>query len=203
MKMRSKSVAWLAALLGLGLASCTTLRTTVDYDREVDFSKYRTFHIKNVHAQPGPGVRPPGGPGGPGGGPPVAPNDLADRRIKRALEAVLTAKGLRRDDENPDLWVVPHVRLSHETVVYSWDAGWGYGWRWRYGLGWGAASVAEIPIGTLIVDLVDAHAKELVWRGTATDTIDPHASPQEKEQALTEAVEKMFRDFPPGRGSGR
>jgi hypothetical protein len=181
----------LLALFALSLAACTTLRTTEDYDRSVDFSKFRTFHIKNVHPQPEPGAR------GPQGAP--LPNELADRRIKNALAAELTAKGLHRDDENPDLWVVPHVRLSHETVVYGWDAGWGYGWGWRGRFGWGAAAVEQIPLGTLIVDIVDAHAKQLVWRGTATDTIDPHASPAEKERALGEAVAKMFLDFPPGR----
>ena len=51
-------------------------------------------------------------------------------------------------------------------------------------------------MGTLIVDLVDAGKKALVWRGTATDTIssDPNARSQEK---VDDALTKVFATFPP------
>ncbi len=41
------------------------------------------------------------------------------------------------------------------------------------------STVQQIPVGTLVIDLVDAKAKQLVWRGTASDTIDQDASPEE------------------------
>jgi len=68
--------------------------------------------------------------------------------------------------------------------------------RWRRA-GPAVATVEQIPVGTLIVDLVDATAKEMVWRGTATDTLKPQATPAEKEQALTQAIAKMLEGFPP------
>ena len=59
------------------------------------------------------------------------------------------------------------------------------------------STVQQIPVGTLIVDLVDANQKELVWRGTATKTLDPGSSPEEKQKHLDEAVQKMFGNYPP------
>jgi hypothetical protein len=58
------------------------------------------------------------------------------------------------------------------------------------------ATVKQIP-GTLVVDLVDATAMELVGRGIATDTLKPDATPAEKEEALSRAIAKMLEGFPP------
>lgn len=160
----------IAAGAVLALSACTTLRTTSDYDRSVDFSHFHTFTFKDVQADK---------------------TELGDRRVKRALEAELLSKGIRRDDEHPDLWVVYHLRVGRGPALYTYDAGWGYGWGWRAGY------VRPIPVGTLLVDLVDRHAKELVWRGTATDIVDIDATPAEKEEDLRNAVGKMFQDFPP------
>jgi hypothetical protein len=49
------------------------------------------------------------------------------------------------------------------------------------------------------VDLVDANRKELVWRGTASDTLDPEASPEKKEKNLQEAMAKLLEKFPPAK----
>jgi hypothetical protein len=46
------------------------------------------------------------------------------------------------------------------------------------------------------VDLVDAKDKQLVWRSTASDAIDPNATPEEREKTLTKAVSKMFETYP-------
>ena len=52
-------------------------------------------------------------------------------------------------------------------------------------------------MGTLIVDLVDASQKQLVWRGTATKTLDPSSSPEQKQASLQKALDEMFEKFPP------
>jgi hypothetical protein len=165
-----------AALTAATACASSTLRTSVDYDRSINFSKYRTFAYRDVQQ-----LR----------------SELVGRRIHQALTDALTARGLQENQISPDLWVVPHVRLSHETEIRTYNTGWGYGWRWRRP-GPAVATVEQIPVGTLIVDLVDATAKEMVWRGTATDTLKPRATPAEKEAALTRAIAKMLEGFPPG-----
>jgi hypothetical protein len=48
--------------------------------------------------------------------------------------------------------------------------------------------------GTLIVNLYDAKAKQLVWRGIATGTLSDNG---DKNQNLVhKAVEKMFKKYP-------
>jgi hypothetical protein len=46
----------------------------------------------------------------------------------------------------------------------------------------------------LAVDLIDAKAKKLVWRATATDTVSDN--PQKNEKKIHKAVEKMFEKYP-------
>jgi len=175
--MRRRTI-WLSLAVAASLAAlaaCSTLRTTADWDPARDFSKYATFAFKPVRPEP---------------------NEIASQRIKRAIEAALVSKGLRRVDESPDLRVVTHYRLRHQKELVTYNAGWGYGWRWRGAGGMSTTTVRNIPVGTLVVDLVDAKEKELAWRGTAADTVKDD-TPAEKEQALQEAMAKLFEGFPP------
>ena len=170
------------AILALFAAACSTLETTTDWDRSKDFSKYRTWTWKDDDA---------------------IKNDILAKRIQTGVTAELNTKGLSRTDDNPDLWVVAHARLSKQTRVDYYNSGWGYGWYGGYyggGMTMSTATVREIPVGTLIVDLVDAKQKAIVWRGIATDTLKPERSSEEKEKALNEALAKMFKDYPPPSG---
>ena len=42
-----------------------------------------------------------------------------------------------------------------------------------------------------------ASAKSLVWRGTATKTLDPKAKPEKQQKNLAKAVAKMLKNYPP------
>jgi Domain of unknown function (DUF4136) len=177
-RTRTIVLAVLSAALLTGLAGCATLRTSADYDSHVDFASYHTYAFKDVH--PGRAA-------------------ILDHRIKSAVAATFAAKGLREDAANPDLWVVTHARVVYEPSPVTWEIGWGWGWPWGPGIGIGRANayVERIPVGTLIVDLVDVRAKELVWRGKASDVLDRGASPADKDAAIASAVTKMFEAFPP------
>ena len=70
-------------------------------------------------------------------------------------------------------------------------------WGWGPGIGIGNAYVEYFPVGTLIVDLVDVRAQELVWRGRASDVLERGAAPADKDAAVARAVTKMFETFPP------
>ncbi len=170
--------ATLVAVLALGLAACSSLKTSTDYKPGTNFSKYKTFAFKDVDN---------------------VKNAILVDRIENAVSAQLTAKGLRRDDANADLWVVAHPRLSQQTQINTYNTGWGYGWGWRGGAGMQTSTVEQIPVGTLIIDLVDSKDKELVWRGTASDTLKEKATPEEREQNLNAAMAKLFEGFPPAK----
>jgi len=89
--------------------------------------------------------------------------------------------------------------LSTGGVRLAGARGWGWGWRGWGGAGWQTATVSNIPIGTLIVDLVDPSEKRLVWRGVATEYVDKilKMDPEEKTKAANEAMAKLFKEYPP------
>ncbi|HWF46702.1 MAG TPA: DUF4136 domain-containing protein, partial [Bryobacteraceae bacterium] len=51
-------------------------------------------------------------------------------------------------------------------------------------------------VGTLVVDLFDASNKQLIWRGSASDTLSDKSEKNIKN--LDKGVQKMFDHFPPG-----
>jgi hypothetical protein len=167
------------AMSVLAAIACSTLQVSYDYDRTADFSKFKTWSLKDDGS---------------------ISNPLILRRFENAVNDEMTRRGITRNNDNPDIWVAAHTRMSTQTQIQTFDSGWGYGWGWRGGYGGGGMStstVQQIPVGTLIVDIVDAQRKELVWRGTATDTLSPTSSPEEKDKKLSEAISKMFANFPP------
>lgn len=172
-----KALLMLAAMT----AACSTLQVSSDWDHSASFSGYKTFALRE-------GTK--------------ARNSLIQDRIDRALTTTLQSKGLRMDPENPALLVYPHVRVGKEQQINYNTYGYGgwYGW-----YGWGAggwstttATVREVPVGTLIVDLVDAQKKALVWRGTATNTIT--SQDQVSQENIDKGVAKLFETFPPPTG---
>ncbi len=179
----------MAALAVAGLAGCATVNISTDYDRKVDFGRYKTFKVlesKEIKSY------------------------LVTERIEDAITTVLRAKGLEPASDHPDLWVAYHARIDKQTQFdtssfgYGWG-GWGgyygpYGAYGPYGMAGGTVTtVRQVPVGMLVVDVVDAGAKEMVWQGTASGTLDPRATADDKDWRVNNAVKKMFADFPPGK----
>src|ERR1700738_2645093 len=71
------------------------------------------------------------------------------------------------------------------------------GWAQGGGGGVGDPTTTEqdYKVGALVIDLYDAKTKQLIWRGSAQDTLSDKATQNEKN--LAKAVAKMFKAFPP------
>jgi len=152
-------------------------RVDVDFDRDVDFSKYKTYAFTE--------------------GTPT-PVTLTNQRIEKAIEAQLTAKGLTRVESNADLTVVFHCSVTERTQFSTRNLdgwGWGRGWRRWGGGGTEITEVEQIPVGTLIVDIGDSSTKRYIWRGTATKTIS--SKPDKNAKVIDNVMKKMFEKFPP------
>src|SRR5689334_12088028 len=62
---------------------------------------------------------------------------LVKERTYAAIAVQLEARGLRQDNDHPDLYVTARRTFKTETTVYSNDWGPGYGYGWGWGWGWG------------------------------------------------------------------
>lgn len=168
-------------VLGVG---CSTISTNYDYDTATDFSRLRTYDWMKVP-------------------PSSQTSPFVLDRIKTATDRVLHAKGYQQTSNNPDFLLAAHAGQQSKIQVTDWGYGYGYAPRARRYRGGryrgGGLDVYEYHEGTLILDVVDARSKNLIWRGTATGTIDPGATPEKKTQKIDDAVQEVLRDFPPPR----
>ena len=167
-----------AALVVLAPALALAQKTSFDYDKSTDFSKFKTYTLKD-----GTKVGQP----------------LIDKRIDTAIEEQLAAKGLTRNDSAPGIVVVYHVAFDKQKDITTFSSGgyggYGYGW----GGGWGTTDVRvnEILVGTLVIDIADAAKKEVVWRGMGVKEVDTQAKADKRDKNITSAVTKIFKNFPP------
>jgi hypothetical protein len=163
-------VAWLGTTV---LASTVTY----DYDRTANFSRFRTYTWTR--------------------GNPVT-DPLNHQRIVRAVETQLAARGFTKVDSgrNPDVFVAYHAAMDQSIEINAFGSG-GFG---PYGLGgsrMGTARADKVTVGSVVVDMVDAADRKMVWRGSASQELDPRASAEKKDKAVNKAIEKMFKNYPP------
>ena len=162
------------------LSACTTVKVAYDFDKQVDFSKYKTYTLSEESMKMA-GV-----------------NQLNRDRIIAAVESQLAAKGFTKA-ENAD--VIVDVRLKGEeiqTATATTSGGYGYG-RWGYGGGFSTTQVNydKYVEGTLFITLIDKATEKIAWQGTGTKTVDENASPEKREQNIDYAVSQIFTKYPP------
>ena len=57
---------------------------------------------------------------------------------------------------------------------------------------------SSIDVGKLVIGLFDPGTKQLVWRGSASKTLDINKDPDKNYRNLEKAMAKLFRNYPPG-----
>jgi hypothetical protein len=166
------------------LAACSQYDIKYDYDVESNFQNFRTYAwIPQQISE-----------GSTSASTAMQRNTLLDKRIRSAVDVNMAAKGFTVDENNPDLLVVYHTGMQNKVDVTDW----GYTYSGSY---WGWAGrdidVYNYTEGTLLIDLVQAHDKELVWRGSATGVVDPNRSPEEVQERINDVVAQIFSNYPP------
>ncbi len=179
MKKKFKTLSVLVLLILV--SSCSSVRVAADYDKNAKFGEYKTFAFFKTGIDK------------------AEISDLDKRRILRAIEAELLAKGFTKS-ENPDLLVSLFTKSQQRVNVYN--NAWGYGgWGWGgFGPGWGwgwnnQPTVSTRTQGVLYVDLIDANKKELVWQGMGTGYLSQNM--EKKEIRIKEFVSKIMEKYPP------
>jgi hypothetical protein len=170
-------VAVIASLATTALAQ----KVTYDYQRGTDFSQLQTFSIKEsppadaaaslTTAYDSPIVR---------------------QNTNAAVAAQLEGRGMKRDDDHPDVYVTTRRTFQTDYVVYG-SPGWGYGWGYY---GYGPYYSEPLTVGTLTVDITNAQTGELLWRGVAERDAHPMSNPQHRLERISQEVNKMFKNYP-------
>lgn len=165
-------------LVLVSVTSCSSVRVASDYDKNANFNSYKTFAFFKTGIDK------------------AEISDLDKRRILRAIEAEMLAKGFQKSS-NPDVLVSIFTKSKERVSVYNNTWGWGGfgpGWGW----GWNNPStVSTSTEGVLYIDLIDAKKKELVWQGKGTGYLTSR-SVEKKEARIKEFVNKIMERYPPG-----
>lgn len=172
-----KLISLLSLILIITLGSCTTVRVASDYDKQADFTTYKSFAFYK------PGIDK------------AKISDLDKKRILRAIEAGMIAKGFTKSSE-PDLLVSIFTETKENVNVYQNNFGWGYGWGWNpWYWGTGYNRVSTTTQGTLYIDLIDANKKELIWQGMGTSALTHNVD--RKQEKMNEIVGAILEKYPP------
>jgi len=180
--------------LVLLLASCSSIKVTNDWNREVDFTTFKTYSLYPWDTHNNKVV-----------------NDYDKQTIIMAIKQEMNSRGYQLVEKNGDLVVSAFVILNNETSYQSYTnhySGWaGYGGGWGYygrpgyyGYGWGPSYSTtttyktEYTKGTLIIDIFSLADKKLIWQGIGsgevTDDLD------QRDRRLPKNISQIFRRFP-------
>lgn len=168
LKSRLMRVFILTLLAALGAFA---QKITVEFDEAADFSKYKTFAIRDGQLNSRN---------------PALNSELVKKRIDADIERGLTARGLTMVSGRSDLNVRYRFGSARRAEIETYPAGWrGFGTR-----------VVRVPYteGTLVLDLRDPSTRSLVWRAIASEE---KRDAIKIESRLDEMVGKSVERYPP------
>lgn len=128
---------------------------------------------------------------------PMIENSIVNRALRGNLVQGFERRGYVVDDSNPDFVVAYYASARDKLEVSHWD--YGYQWRPRWWRGWGrdwyGPAVTRYTEGTVIIDVLEANTKELLWRGQGVAVV--LGDEQQYLAELAETVTAILQRFPP------
>lgn len=126
-----------------------------------------------------------------------------ERRIRDAVDNQLAVQGYEKQSSaTPDFLVGYHVALNKKLAVTTMNEYYGtvIGPRWHHSTPrwYGSETyVYDYDEGSLVVDVIEAGGRKLIWRGSAIARVDTTASAERKTKRINEAVKRILAQFPP------
>jgi hypothetical protein len=171
-----------ALTISAALSACATMAIITEHDPNAPLQAMRTYHWAQEHPL--------------GVDDPRIDTARVHRAIRDAIDTVLQDGGYEPRTTNPDFVVDYHAVVEHrmvealarihpgdETELVS------VGPEEEYG--------REYDEGSLIVDFLDPETKRVVWRGLARDEVNWRLTPDEIDERIRKAVQKILSRFPP------
>jgi uncharacterized protein DUF4136 len=179
--MRSRLL--FAALAAVLVACGSAVRVNTSVAPNANFSSLRAFRVMSPPARRDNRSIP--------AEHPMLDNSIINRSLRADLVSAFQARGYGLDPTDPDFTVAYYASTREKLDVTAWD----YGYPGRWG-GWRARTEYEVrPFteGTVIVDVVDARTRDLLWRGQGVSVVsdDPETYMKNIRSTVTAIVEKF------------
>jgi hypothetical protein len=177
--MRSIARTLAIGLFAFGIVGAPILAQTVtiDYDHTVNFIKFKTYTWEKVHATD-PGV---------------------EDRITIALNRDMAGRYMSEVPKNGDVTiaVVEASKDKQEFTTFYDSLGSDYSWQRPWGSGFmdSQATLSDIPVSTLIIDIYDTKTHKLLWRGTVTGPVE--GSQDKMNNTIDKEVTDLIGKYPP------
>jgi hypothetical protein len=174
----------LAIGLVTGLAGCSNIRVTTDFDPQTNFQPLRSYAwLANVRTPSDD---------------PRLHNSLVDTRVRAAVDREFAAKGYSKTQaSSADFLVTYYLGLETKIDVHTIHSGYGYGYRGYRGRVGTETMVDQYEEGSILLDILDPAGKELLWRGTASARVSRSSNPEKRENRINVAVAEILAKFPP------
>ncbi len=170
------------------LLGCSSMRVYTDFDPSTDFSAYSTYAWFPEPKEATGNFR--------------LDNPILHRRVRDAIDQQLRMAGHEEvATEAASFLITYHVTIERRQSVTS-TGGYVGGGYCPGGYCGGAVVGSDVHVtdydqGTLVLDILDAESRELVWRGAAEDWLDPEISPAKREKRINKAYQLILQRFPP------
>jgi hypothetical protein len=163
----------------LALVSCSSeivVRTDFDKSSEIlTYTRYDWLKREEIESRNSP----------------LTYNELNDKRIKTTVDAGLVKKGYDIDTVRPQFLLHYHITIEEKSQLIETEPyGYSYGQFWRNS----QTEVRRYQEGTLILDVMDADNRQLIWRGWAVSILDDRKLVS--EELINEAVTEILERFP-------
>lgn len=180
----------LFALIALTGLACSSTKITSDYDKTVDFSKYKTAEYYGWEDNS---------------------NKILTRfdqeRIEKAFGSEFKKRNIQfveqgKGDIIVSLYIVTEQKQQTTATTTGMGGGYGYGGYYGYGpgYGWGGGMATttyntyDYTVGTLLISVFDAKEKKLIWQTRADGEVDEN--PDAREKNIPYLVKRMMDRYP-------
>ena len=180
------NTSWLLFIVAV-TSACSSISIEQDWDDSLDFSQFKTFALLENQD--------------------ISSDPLIDQLIRTAIVADLSGRGMAKVESKSEAdltivyTVVTEQRTSYQTIHTGFSSRHGLRrnhMHMRASTGTSRSIPQTFTIGTLFIAIYQSSNRELVWEGTASDTVSPNRDAQHHEQVINDAIKRILEGFPPG-----
>ena len=167
------------AVAALAVSACATRTVSSHVEFAADFANYRTYDWAAADSLPTGDAR-------------LDNNEFFRDYFIGAVDKELAARRIRLITSDPDLLIHTHTNVTRrfeiDRIAREDPACVGRSC---------IATTVDYEMGTLMIDVLDARTRKLIWRAWARDNMSGVIDDQQRlRRAVTDAVAEMMKRFP-------